>query len=517
MKPTDERGIALIISLLLVSIMSVLAASLMFLSQTETYASMNFRMTSQARYAAESGIQAAANFLLDTSQYLPPGTNPGDPLANYDRTKSPVTLVSNGNPVILSAMTSQASNYPLAAVQTAFSNAAKGTLAAGNQNLNYATYATLMTMEQFDSYGGQPIVVQTWQITSDGTLGGVRKATVEVSGFVERPKVSANSYALFAVANTCSAIDLEGNINVDSYDSSQGSPATTTTASGGNAGTNGNMYIQGSVSVEGNLSTPRTGVGTCSASSVDAMTGVGAATITGTINQLPAAVSYPPPLLSTTPPTTTVTIDSTLLANAATACSSLGLTSGTNCSVSGSTITIDGHGNILTMPSVVVASGITLDLKGSNPPNIIELNSLSGSGTVQIDANQTSPTQNQSVVMKVAGKNPDGTDMPIAFDLTAMAWKQNTLSSNYDASTFQIDYGGSQIIQMQGGNSQSAATIYAPNARFILQGTQDLYGSVLANTVYEHGNAGVHYDRRLLKDFYVPGHAMAGTFTWKSF
>jgi hypothetical protein len=119
--------------------------------------------------------------------------------------------------------------------------------------------------------------------------------------------------------------------------------------------------------------------------------------------------------------------------------------------------------------------------------------------------------------MKVAGKNSDGTDMPTAVDLSAMSWKQNTLSSNYDASTFQITYGCSQTIYMQGGNSQSAATIYAPNARFVLQGTQDLYGSVLASTIYEHGDAGVHYDRRLLRDFYVPGHAMAGTFTWKSF
>ena len=107
--------------------------------------------------------------------------------------------------------------------------------------------------------------------------------------------------------------------------------------------------------------------------------------------------------------------------------------------------------------------------------------------------------------------------MAVPFDLTNMSWKQNTLSSNYDASTLQITYAGTAKIIMNGGNSQSAATIYAPNAAIELQGTQDLYGSVLANTIYEHGDAGVHYDRRLMRDFYVPGHAMAGTFTWKSF
>ena len=48
----------------------------MFLSQTETYASMNYRMMSQARYAAEAGIQKAANYLLNT--YAVPG-GAGDP------------------------------------------------------------------------------------------------------------------------------------------------------------------------------------------------------------------------------------------------------------------------------------------------------------------------------------------------------------------------------------------------------------------------------------------------------
>src|SRR5262245_32889079 len=67
---TNERGIALVLSLFLMTAMSVLGVSLMFLSQTETYASMNYRMMSQARYAGEAGIQKAANFLLDTAQYV---------------------------------------------------------------------------------------------------------------------------------------------------------------------------------------------------------------------------------------------------------------------------------------------------------------------------------------------------------------------------------------------------------------------------------------------------------------
>ena len=74
MSTNNERGIAIILALFLTAAMSVLAASLMFLSQTETYASMNYRMMSQARYGAEAGVQKAGHFLFDTTQYAKPGT-----------------------------------------------------------------------------------------------------------------------------------------------------------------------------------------------------------------------------------------------------------------------------------------------------------------------------------------------------------------------------------------------------------------------------------------------------------
>ena len=38
----------------------------MLLSQTETYSSMNYRLMSQARYGAESGVHKATNYLLYT-------------------------------------------------------------------------------------------------------------------------------------------------------------------------------------------------------------------------------------------------------------------------------------------------------------------------------------------------------------------------------------------------------------------------------------------------------------------
>src|SRR5262249_45932103 len=102
MERQSERGIALVLALFLMTALSVLGASLMFLSQTETYAGMNYRMMSQARYAAEAGVNKGANFLLDGVQYAVPTVNPGvDPLINYDINKSPVEF--GGKPVILTA------------------------------------------------------------------------------------------------------------------------------------------------------------------------------------------------------------------------------------------------------------------------------------------------------------------------------------------------------------------------------------------------------------------------------
>ena len=516
MRPHSERGIALVLALFLTSAMSVLAASLMFLSQTETYASMNYRMMSQSRYAAEAAIHKASNFLLNSTQYAMPGTVT-DPLTNYVRTVSPVTY--NGQPVILSSTSSQASNYPVTAVRTAFDTAAKGTLTAGNAQIRYSAYATLVAMRQFDSYGGGQSVVQTWQITGIGDLGGATAATVEVVGLIETPRVAATSYAAFATAPGCGALSFQGNVTIDSYDSSAGPPTgvgNSTWNTGGNVGTNGNLHIQGSVAVKGNLYTPRTGVGSCTAGAVTALTEVGAADVNGSIVQLPTMVSYPVPTFSATPPTTAVTIDATLLASPAAACAALGLTLGTTCAISGTTVTVDGNGADLTMPSVEVAGGYTLVLMGNGVPSqTINLNSLTGSGNV--DIGDSTSGANEAVVLKIAGKNGDGSEMATPFDFNSITWKQNAPAGNYDASKLQIVYGGSATLNMKGGNSQSAATVYAPNASFTLQGTQDFFGSILARTIANVGTGSIHYDRRLMNDFYVAGMPTAGTFTWKRY
>jgi hypothetical protein len=528
----NERGIALVLALFMVSALSMLGASLMFLSQTETYASLNYRMMSQARYAAEAGIQKASNFLLDPGQFLPPTAadllNP----ALCDRTVSPVTCIKAGTqqPVILSASTTMASNYPNAAVQTAFNLAGKGTLAAGNNALTYKSYARLIGLQAFESYGGGTAVTATWEIVAAGGLSATPKATVEIEAMIETPKVPANSYGAFGTDTTCGAVTFGGNSTINSYDSTgmTGSTAPTMLATGGNVGTNGNLAISGSVDVQGNLYTPRTGVGDCSNGvngATEALTESGNAAINGSMIQLPTTVVYPTPMLPGPSLLPAVSLSSG--GTSATTCGLLGLTPGTaanvatgaaQCNVTGDTITVTSFGlSGLSLPSISLTSHVDLVLVAGSPAAQINFNSISLSGGSTVGISATSSTQ--SAVVGIIGKNPDNSTIATPVDFTGGTYASVVgcaSCSAFDASMMQIVYAGTGEIRMT-GNSGAATTIYAPNALFTLSGTADIYGSVLAKRVNNTGNANIHYDQRLKHDFWVAGNPLMGTFNWKRF
>ncbi len=122
---SGERGIALVAALFMTLILSLIGSSLMFVARTETLSSLNYKTMSQGRYGAESGVHVAANHLMFA--YVPPGSA-ADPINAYDMTVTPVRLVANGQPVVLSSIADVASNYPVAAVRDAFAAATQGAL-----------------------------------------------------------------------------------------------------------------------------------------------------------------------------------------------------------------------------------------------------------------------------------------------------------------------------------------------------------------------------------------------------
>src|ERR1700722_4197472 len=76
-KRSNQKGVALFFALIVILILSVLCVSIMFLSQSETWSSLNYRMTTQGRYGAENGLNTAANFIVSSS-YTAPTTGGAD-------------------------------------------------------------------------------------------------------------------------------------------------------------------------------------------------------------------------------------------------------------------------------------------------------------------------------------------------------------------------------------------------------------------------------------------------------
>lgn len=490
----SEQGMAIILALFMMLAMTVLGTSLMFVSKTETLSSHNYRLMSQARYGAESGIHTAANYLLSgTYSAAAPGiTGSGDPLANYVTTVSPVTY--NGAPVVLS-WDSSASNYPITAVKTAFAAAAQGTLDVKDAPVTYKARATLKSMRQIsDAFTGSLITLQTWDVTAEGSITGARNATVEVSSLIERQTTPVYAYAAFATDNGCAALSFAGGATTNSYDSqaalSSGLPVVGNY--GGNVGSNGNLTEVGNTTVvQGSLSTPRQGVGACTANNVTAQTTSGGATVSGGLNQLSQNVTYPtPPAPNPLPPTTATDFKKT------TGCPS-GYGSVCANSTNGATITPASASSIVTMGNVAVNAGAVLQLNAG----IYVMNSLTMNG------NSTIKINSGPVVIKVAGV---GQTTPITIT------GQGLVNSTFRPSDLQFIYGGTGEVKLAGGDT-TAGLFYAPNATANITGGADLYGAIVVKQLTEAGGAAIHYDRRLQNDALTAGNYMLSAFTWKSY
>lgn len=485
-----DEGAALALAMVLTLIGLIVGSSLMLLSQTETYASANYQSMTQARFAAESAVHKASNYLLNT--YTMPG-NPTDPISSYDTTVLPVKY--SNQPVVLSARTDVTPNYPILATQDAFNAFAKGTLQAGGGTLNYAASAQLVAMRLVYTYGTSvPQAVQTWLITGIGTTGGARPATVEVSATLERQAMPFNLYGLFATATTCGALAFGGGGVTNSYDSSNitwvsGVPQTS--ANYGNVGTNGNLTEVGNSVINGSLSTPRTGVGNCTSGAVDALSQNGQAQVTGGMVQLPQAVSYPTPSAPTPAPAT-----GNQGITGTTGCGTSGFAAG-NCSGTAGNLVLDPMGGTVMGADVKLTGGAILHLKAGT----YNFNSISLQGNSQIIVDSG------PAIIQITGT---GQTTPI--DLSG----GTTTNSSYIPKKLQIVYAGTDNVKVAGGAAASMM-VFAPNAAIKLTGGGDLYGAVLGKTIDDGGGTSIHYDRDLPTEFYVAWNTMMSSFSWKKY
>jgi len=487
---SKDEGAALALAMVLTLIGLIVGSSLMLLSQTETYASMNYQSMTQARFAAESGVHKAIHYILNS--YPQPGSGT-DPFSAYNMTVSPVTY--NNSPVVLSARADVTANYPLASTQSAFNTAVQGTLAAGGGTLSYSASAQLVSMRSVYAYGtGAARSVQTWLITGVGTTGGARPARVEVTATLETQVMPFNLYGLFATAAECGALSFAGGVVTDSYNSSNityASGRPVTDPSGGNVGTNGNLTEGGGSVVNGTLSTPRSGVGNCTNGAVDALTQNGNAQVTGGLVQLPQAVSYQTPDPPNPPPPT-----GNQNITGSTVCAGAGFVAA-NCTGPAGTLTLDPAGSPLYAADLKLTGGAILKLKAGT----YNFNSISLQGNSQIII------ESGPVIMNVKGASQN---TPIDFSGGSIS------NPTYVPKLFQILYAGTDTVKVSGG-AATALMVFAPNAAVQLTGGSGVYGSVLGKTIADTGGTAIHYDRDLPTEFSMAWNTMLSSFSWKKY
>ncbi len=489
---SDERGVAVIMALLMVLLVSALSSAMIVVARTEALSSLSYTAMSQVRYGAESGVHAATNYLLFT--YQSPGSVV-DPIASYDLTASPVTVIASGDPVVLSSDPAVPSTYPVEDVRDAFLAASQGTLDVSGADVGYNAIATLVSMRQItDSYSGLPVTIQTWEVTGTGQVAGAGAALVEVSATIERQPVPVFKYAAFATHDGCDALSFAGGATTQSYDSGAplvgGNPVISN--SDGNVGTNGNLNGNGGpTTLYGTLSTPRAGVGNCTTNNVTAATISGWATVEEGLVTLPQPVVLPTPEpLDPLPPTTATSFG-------AGACPAM---SPAVCTKSGSEfiITPASASSVVTMGNVELNANRTVHLNAG----IYEINSLmlNGNATIVIDSGP--------VIFKVAGV---GETTPISLSGGGVS------NPSLDPTDLTFIYGGTGEVKITGG-ADTAALIYAPNATASLSSAvANFYGAIVTKKVTATGGFNLFYDRRLANTAMTSGNPTMSAFTWRTF
>jgi hypothetical protein len=431
-----------------------------------------------------------------------------------------VSSINSSNCVVLAAnFAGLTSNYPNSSVASAFTTAAQGTLAVNKSGttsngalgtVSFGAYAVLMSMRSYNGYGTSTLTVQTWQIVSDGAAGPTSAlATVEVMASFEKAVVPAETFAVFATDTHCGAITYIGNGQTDSYNSGNalgGNGKPVISQSGGSVGTNGNLNLGGTVEVYGNLSSPRTGVGTCEEGAITALTDPHDH-LHGDLIHLPQPKLYPDPVIEDpgiVPDLDLSSIGSGLtgLSNCNTKMGVFGWTCQAGAGAyNGYWILTPGASNTLNCGNLNLGSNTNIVIGGGSTTNVvINANSFYTAGNTSL------AITNGTTTMKLRGVGVDPVmDMQGNFSTTA-----------FDPSKLQVMYAGTGTLKLR-GNNELAATIYAPNSYVDMSSSYDVYGSILAGRYNNSGGATVHYDTALASKYYTISNPFMSTFTWRKY
>ena len=263
-----QSGVALVTALLMLFVLSLVVAAMISTSQQEMWTNSNFRATTQARYVAEAGAQAAIYYLKNN--WTVPSTS-GMTLTTY-----PITF-GNGNKIVMasSSFGSLSDTYStfdstsdtayatqISTIQSTLQNTLGTAKIAVAAQLLYVNTSTNLTRWRITARGS------VGNASSSGVSGGVGSGMAQVEEVVELSPGNASllpvafkgfNYGGFATANTCNSIYISGGSSTNAYSFSASSGhdnSPTMLNTGGSMATFGSATLIGSAYIMGNLYAP---------------------------------------------------------------------------------------------------------------------------------------------------------------------------------------------------------------------------------------------------------------------
>jgi hypothetical protein len=534
----------LILVLLSMLVLSVLAATIVFTARSETLASYNFKLDTQADYLAKAGIQHAINWFRSTHYKGVPHSqattyyavsSTGNPWNLWTSNTSLVTCISGcpttNSGVQLISYGSGSSNYPNInntegtprAVATAFASDLANVRVTGDANnsgtftinailLNYQT--VLVGAAPLSSY----VPVETWLITSKATWTGgssmtATVATAEEQAIIQPIYVPTWGNALYGF---CS-VSMTGSAGVctDAYNSALGAYGSGNTsvaskgcdstsvsnviASGAGVGSNGGVTLGNNVVVSGDVTIGSGPPAGCTASGFSGNAG----SVLGQVINGPHKTPPPQPTFRTNFPSGAPTYSLgtnavQILPLSVTTWPSLSpfpntsypppLTAGGPCMDTSCTGTVD-H------PYEISAVSMTGGGKGGNAPKLQLIGGPNPFNPVYYDINSFS--QNQGSV-EVSGYVVLNVKSSLSIGGNGIS---NGITNSIPPECVQINYAGTNAMTIN-GNGAVSAVINAPDATVNFGGGGSagyMIGSVQAKDISVQGGYPVHYDVQLGK------------------
>lgn len=538
----SERGVALVLVLLAMLVLSVLAAAIVFTARSETFAAYNYKLDTQADYLAKAGIQRAVNWFRSThyravtqseanTYYLV--TSSGSPFNLYTSNSSPVVCKSgcpsSNSGVQLIGFGSGSSNFPAInnsestprAVADAFASdlndAANTRVSADADNSGYFNVNAVLLNYQTVNVGSQPPLttapVETWLITSRAAWTGgpgssTRIATAEEQAIVQPIYIPTWANALYGF---CS-VSMQGSSGTctDAFNSSLGAygggnPSVaagrcdSTTASnvigaGASVGANGGVTLGSNVTVSGDVVIGTGGSSGCTTSGYSGST----SSVLGQVINGPYKAPAPAPTFRTNFPNGAPSYSlgsgsvQVLPVGATWSNSPFPQTTGAVPATSTPCMDTSCDGTS-THPYEISSITMSGGGGGGNAPVLELVGGSSPLNPVYYDVGSLSETQGQ---ISVSGYVVINIKTNLSLGGLGIA---NGVSSSIPPECVAINYAGTNSVSIS-GNGAVSAILSAPNATVALGGGGSggyFVGAVLANNVSVQGGYPVHYDVQL--------------------